>query len=178
MHLNAIQRTRTSKMLNQSERFIYSVRWHFCSVRNKSKNGKVFFGQFFGSFWFCLALESLVWRRWFERVWCLVSYRFACSLFLPLCFSGAVMEFENFEYVENSKSCDYIDLVPGMSQNFILSCYGPYDMDEQGGYIITVIINYYTMYYTSSQASVENKKMTPRSFLKASSNSDWTQYNG
>ena len=90
-----------------------------------------------------------------------MSYRFACSLFLPLCFSGAVMEFENFEYVENSKSCDYIDLVPGMSQNFILSCYGPYDMDEQGGYN-----------NTSSQASVENKKMTPRSFLKASSNSD------
>ena len=32
------------------------------------KNGKVFFGQFFGSLWFCLALESLVWRRRFERV--------------------------------------------------------------------------------------------------------------
>ena len=33
------------------------------------------------------------------------------------------MEFENFEYVENSLRCDFIDLVPGMSQNFIFSSY-------------------------------------------------------
>ena len=71
------------------------------------------------------------------------------------------MEFENFEYVENSVRCDFIDLVTGMSQKLIFSCYSPYDMAEQGGYN-----------NTSSQGSEENMKMTPLSFLKASSSSD------
>ena len=68
------------------------------------------------------------------------------------------MEFENFEYVENSDSCNYIDLVSGMSQNFKLCM-------ARG-------------YLNNNPGEVENMKMTPLSFVKASSNSNRTQYNG
>jgi len=64
------------------------------------------------------------------------------------------MEFENFEYVENSAECNFIDLVSGMSQNF----------------------NFFQAMF--DQSAVENMKMTPLSFVKASSNSNRTQYNG
>ena len=69
------------------------------------------------------------------------------------------MDFENFEYVENNVKCNFIDLVSGMSPNFKLVCMAR-------GYL------------NNNPGEVENMKMTPFSFVKASSNSNRTQYNG
>ena len=71
------------------------------------------------------------------------------------------MDFENFEYVENNVECNFIDLVSGISQNFIF-----FKLFMTRGYLNT------------NPVEVKNIKMTPLSFIKASSNSNRTQYNG